>query len=182
MWAFSPSSCGELILDWSVYMWCFLKRVTLIRIFPLAKPAQPYSPPLMSFPHSFASSFANTLSSEGLKRRKSLVYLLPSPYTASSLQHNTCSEVIVFKKSSKKAIHLSMKFQLSLLFTWVCLSLFVTHSWPHMTLKEPFPSPGDLPIPGIETRLPTWQVDSLLSQPPGEPKGTIGRIKWFLIN
>ena len=31
----------------------------------------------------------------------------------------------------------------------------------------PFPSPGDLPDPGIEPRSPALQVDSLLSEPPG---------------
>ena len=34
------------------------------------------------------------------------------------------------------------------------------------------PSPGDLPNPGIETRYPTLQVDSLPSEPPGKPKNT----------
>ena len=33
----------------------------------------------------------------------------------------------------------------------------------------PFPSPGDLPDPGIEPRSPTLQADSLLSEPPGKP-------------
>ena len=32
-----------------------------------------------------------------------------------------------------------------------------------------FPSPGDLPNPGIEPRPPTLQVDSLPSRPPGNP-------------
>ena len=32
----------------------------------------------------------------------------------------------------------------------------------------PFPSPGDLPNPGIEPGSPTLQADSLLSQPPGK--------------
>ena len=31
----------------------------------------------------------------------------------------------------------------------------------------PFPSPGDLPNPGIESRSPTLQADSLPSEPPG---------------
>ena len=31
----------------------------------------------------------------------------------------------------------------------------------------PFPSPGDLPDPGIELTFPALQVDSLLSEPPG---------------
>ena len=34
------------------------------------------------------------------------------------------------------------------------------------------PSPGDLPDPGIKSRSPTLQVDSLLSEPPGKPKNT----------
>ena len=32
----------------------------------------------------------------------------------------------------------------------------------------PFPSPGDLPYPGIEPRLPTLQADALTSEPPGK--------------
>ena len=31
----------------------------------------------------------------------------------------------------------------------------------------PFPSPGDLPNPGIEPKSPTWQEDALSSEPPG---------------
>ena len=33
----------------------------------------------------------------------------------------------------------------------------------------PFPSPGDLPEPGIEPRSPTLQADALTSVPPGKP-------------
>ena len=33
----------------------------------------------------------------------------------------------------------------------------------------PFPSPGDLPNPGIEPRSPILQADSLPSEPPGKP-------------
>ena len=33
----------------------------------------------------------------------------------------------------------------------------------------PFPSPGDLPNPGIEPRSPALQEDTLLSEPPGKP-------------
>ena len=32
----------------------------------------------------------------------------------------------------------------------------------------PFPSPGDLPNPGIKPRSPALQSDSLLSEPPGK--------------
>ena len=33
----------------------------------------------------------------------------------------------------------------------------------------PFPSPGDLPDPGIESGFPALQVDSVLSEPPRKP-------------
>ena len=33
----------------------------------------------------------------------------------------------------------------------------------------PFPSPGDLPDPEIQAGSPTWQADSLPSEPPGKP-------------
>ena len=36
----------------------------------------------------------------------------------------------------------------------------------------PFPSPGDLPDPGIEPRSPTFQADALTSVPPGKPLNT----------
>ena len=44
----------------------------------------------------------------------------------------------------------------------------------------PFPSPGDLPDPGMEPRSPALQVDSLPSEPLGKPhsfivKGKVGR-------
>ena len=33
----------------------------------------------------------------------------------------------------------------------------------------PFPSPGDLPNPGIEPRSPALEADTLTSEPPGKP-------------
>ena len=33
----------------------------------------------------------------------------------------------------------------------------------------PFPSPGDLPNPGIEPKSPALQADALPSEPPGKP-------------
>ena len=33
----------------------------------------------------------------------------------------------------------------------------------------PFPTPGGLPNPGIESYCPALQADSLLSEPPGKP-------------
>ena len=42
----------------------------------------------------------------------------------------------------------------------------------------PFPSPGDLPHPGIEPRSPTLQADTLTSEPPGKHVGT----RWQVIH
>ena len=36
----------------------------------------------------------------------------------------------------------------------------------------PFPSPGDLPDPGIEPRSPALEADALTSEPPGKPYST----------
>ena len=36
----------------------------------------------------------------------------------------------------------------------------------------PFPSPGDLPDPGIEPGSPALEADALTSEPPGKPKQT----------
>ena len=43
-------------------------------------------------------------------------------------------------------------------------------SRPEYWSGESFPSPGDLPNPGVKPRSPSLQVDSLLSEPPGKPK------------
>ena len=37
----------------------------------------------------------------------------------------------------------------------------------------PFPSPGDLPDPGIEPGSPTLQANALTSEPPGKPKQSL---------
>ena len=38
----------------------------------------------------------------------------------------------------------------------------------------PFPSPGDLPDPGIEPGSPAFQADALTSEPPGNPGSILG--------
>ena len=43
-------------------------------------------------------------------------------------------------------------------------------SRPEFWSGEPFPSPGDLPNPGIKPRSPELQADSLPAEPPGKPK------------
>ena len=42
----------------------------------------------------------------------------------------------------------------------------------------PFPSPGNLPYPGIEPGSPTLQADSLLSKPQGKPRD----INYLILN
>ena len=42
----------------------------------------------------------------------------------------------------------------------------------------PFPSPGDLPNPGIEPRSPALQTDALPSEPPGKPDVPINIPSW----
>ena len=37
----------------------------------------------------------------------------------------------------------------------------------------PFPSPGDLPDPGIKPRAPALQADPLPREPPGKPKRVV---------
>ena len=45
----------------------------------------------------------------------------------------------------------------------------------------PFPSPGELPDPGIEPGSPPLQADSLLSEPPRKPLEEDSKI-WKLLN
>ena len=48
-------------------------------------------------------------------------------------------------------------------------SLSMGFSWQEYWSGLPFPSPGDLPNPGIEPRSPALQTDVLPSEPPGKP-------------
>ena len=45
-------------------------------------------------------------------------------------------------------------------------------SRPEYWSGQPFPSPGDLPNPGIEPRSPTLQEGSLPAEPQSKPKNT----------
>ena len=47
--------------------------------------------------------------------------------------------------------------------------LFTEFSRQEYCSGLPFPSPGDLPHPGIEPRSPALQADTSLSEPPGKP-------------
>ena len=50
--------------------------------------------------------------------------------------------------------------------------LLMEFSRPEYWIGLPFPSPGDLPNPGIEPRSPTLQADSLPAEPQGKSKNT----------
>ena len=56
-------------------------------------------------------------------------------------------------------------------------------SRPEYWSGYPFPSPGDLPNPGIESRSPAWQADSLPAKPQGKPKntgvGSLSLLQWI---
>ena len=49
--------------------------------------------------------------------------------------------------------------------------------WARRLEWLPFPSPGDLSKPDIESESPTLQVDPLPSEPPGKPKMAIAILK-----
>ena len=53
------------------------------------------------------------------------------------------------------------------------VSLSLEFSWQEYWSGLPFPSPGDLPNPGIEPRSPVLQVDSLLTELWGKPQKCI---------
>ena len=56
-------------------------------------------------------------------------------------------------------------------------------SRPEYWSGQPFPSPGDLPNPGIKPRSPALQVDSLPAEPQGQSKNTgmgiLSLLRWI---
>ena len=66
--------------------------------------------------------------------------------------------------------------------TWTIacqVPLSMEFSRPEYWSGQPFPSPGDLPNPGIDPKSPALQADSLPSEPQGE---SIDRIKCYIYN
>ena len=53
---------------------------------------------------------------------------------------------------------------------WTIQSMKISR--PEYWSGYPFPSPGDLPSPGIELRSPALQADSLPAEPQEKPKDT----------
>ena len=60
----------------------------------------------------------------------------------------------------------------------------VEFSRPEYRNEQPFPSPGDLPDPGIESGSPALQVDSLPAESQGKPKntgvGSLPLLQWIV--
>ena len=58
-------------------------------------------------------------------------------------------------------------------------------SRPEYWSGQPFPSPRVLPNPGIESRSPTLQEDSLPAEPQGKPKstgvGSLALLQWIFL-
>ena len=62
----------------------------------------------------------------------------------------------------------------------LCNPIIACHTTPSMGFSRPgywsglpFPSPGDLPDPGIEPGTPALPADALTSEPPGKPTITL---------
>ena len=62
-------------------------------------------------------------------------------------------------------------------------ALFIAFSRQEYWSEFPFPSPGDLPDPGIEPGSPALQADSLLSEPTGKFEVlALERVAWKCIH
>ena len=74
-------------------------------------------------------------------------------------------------------MHHSLTLVVKVEVTQSCLTLcdlmdYTVHGILQARILEPFPSPGDLPNPGIEPRSPALRADSLPAEPQGKPKNT----------
>ena len=80
-----------------------------------------------------------------------------------------CKAIILQLKIGKKKEWLSCVQLFAISWTVDCqASLSMGFSRQEYWSRLPFPSPGDLPDPGIEPSSPALQADSLLSEPPGK--------------
>ena len=87
------------------------------------------------------------------------------PQTSKKTSQAPQNEVIVVKSLSRVrlfVIPLTVIYQASL-----SMGFSRQEYWSGL----PFPSPGDLPDPGIEPRSPALQADALPSEPPGNEVG-----------
>ena len=93
------------------------------------------------------------------------------PFSQSLLSGSFHKPIIfIHQKASKQAIMSC----LTLCDPWTVVyqaSLSIGFSRQEYWSGLPFPSPEDLPYPGIEPRSPTLQADALASEPPGKKIG-----------
>ena len=107
---------------------------------------------------------------------------VPNTFYISSFQYsrccrqNTCHGSVVSEASSKWFIFLSVLVcsTQSLSRVWLFVTPWTVACQAPLSMEfsrsgELFPSPADLPHPGIEPRSPALQVDSLPSEPKGKP-------------
>ena len=130
--------------------------------------------------------------------------ITPKIFSSDAFLNFTCTTVhsskksFTFKKISFQRISFDFKFFLKMLKVKVKLlshvRLFATpgtvayQASPSMGFFRqeywiglPFPSPGDLPDPGIEAGYPASRGDDLPSEPPGKPQNTELFLKSVLI-
>ena len=65
---------------------------------------------------------------------------------------------------------MKVKVKVTQLCPTLCNGIAMEFSGPEYWSGEPFPSPGDLPNPGIEPRSPSLPADSLPAEPQGKPR------------
>ena len=120
------------------------------------------------------SKFSSKCSEMNVRYFYNMVFYRPPP----RLFSNVGWEYILFILFVK-SFNWSMKVK-SLSRVWLCDPWTVAQQAPPsmgFSRQEywsglPFPSPGDLPDPGIKPRSPTVQADALTSAPPGKPLNT----------
>ena len=75
-------------------------------------------------------------------------------------------------QATQKPVYIHVKIKVAQSCPTLCISMdiqSVEFSRPEYWSGQPFPSPRDLPNPGIEPRSPALQVDSLAAEAPEKP-------------
>ena len=127
-------------------------------------------------------------SSRGSFRPRDQTQSLASPFTTTPCRKPL---IIYSKRPNALLLNLSYEFQshsLSLLVSstvtqWTVAyqaPLFMGFSRQENWSGLPFPSPGDLPNPGIETGSPSLQADALPSEPPWKLLMTVSYVKFII--
>ena len=103
-------------------------------------------------------------------RGQCLVFILPSLSAAFNTAISILENIFLFQTVKVKVKSLSHVRLFATLWT------VAYQASPSMGFSRqeywsglPFPSPGDLPDPGIEPRSPALETDALTSEPPGKP-------------